>query len=120
MLAFLGFVTFTTSRGPAGPETTQLRIQDGDSFARLFERAGLADRDLLAVMEANRGEMADWDVAFACDVLARAHAAAGQNEDARQARKRARAAGEAIADPDDRRFFFEWFAGGNWHGLAAG
>ena len=64
--------------------------------------------------------MADWDVAFACDVLARALAAAGQTEHARQARERARAVGEAIADPEDREFFFEWFAGGNWHGLSAG
>ena len=55
MLAFLGFATFMASRGPAGPETIQLRIQDGDSFARLFARAGLPDRDLLAVMEAQRG-----------------------------------------------------------------
>jgi len=55
VLALLGFATFTVSRGPAGPETIQLRIQEGDSLARLFARAGLPDRDLLAVMEAQRG-----------------------------------------------------------------
>ena len=62
MLALLGFATFMVSPGPAGPETTLLRIQDGDSFARLFARAGLPDRDLLSVMEAQRG--AAFEVAF--------------------------------------------------------
>ena len=96
------------------------------TVANVYAAAGLAEaalrhaRRCLDLTEANRGEMADWDVAFACDVLARAHAAAGQSEQAWQARERARAAGEAIADPEDRKFFFEWFAGGNWHGLAAG
>ena len=96
------------------------------TVANVYAAAGLAEAALrhahrcLELTQANRAEMADWDVAFACDVLARAHAAAGQNEHARQAKKRARAAGEAIADEDDREFFFEWFAGGNWHGLSAG
>ena len=54
-LGILGLATFMVSRGPAEPESTRLRIQDGDSFARLFARAGLPDRDLLAVMEAQRG-----------------------------------------------------------------
>ena len=96
------------------------------TVANVYAAAGLAEaalrhtRRCLELTQANRAEMADWDVAFACDVLARAHAAAGQNEHARQAKERARAAGEAIADPEDRKFFFEWFAGGNWHGLSAG
>ena len=55
VLAFLGLATFMVSREPASPGTVQIRIQDGDSLASLFARAGLPDRDLLAVMEAQRG-----------------------------------------------------------------
>ena len=56
LLVVFGSVAFVTSeRPPAGPETTRLRIEDGDSIARLFAKAGLPDRDLLAVMEADRG-----------------------------------------------------------------
>ena len=55
LLAFLGFVAFMVYQGPTGPDTTRLRIEDGDSLARLFARAGLPDRELLAVMEAQQG-----------------------------------------------------------------
>ncbi len=56
LLVVVGAVAFVTSeRGPAGPETTRLRIENGDSIARLFAKAGLPDRDLLALMEADRG-----------------------------------------------------------------
>jgi len=106
--------------------TVANRARGEVTVANVYAAAGLAEaalrhaRRCLELTQANRAEMADWDVAFACDVLARAHAAAGHNEHGRQARERARAAGEAIADPEDRKFFFEWFAGGNWHGLSAG
>ena len=98
------------------------------TVANVYAAAGLAEAALhharlcLELTEANRAEMADWDVAFAYDAVARAHAAAGRNESACQAKARARAqaAGEAIADAEDRRFFFEWSAGGNWHGLSGG
>lgn len=107
-------------------DTVANRARGELTVANVYAAAGLAEaalrhaRRCLELTQANRAEMADWDVAFAYDALARAHAAAGHNENARQARERARAAGEAIADPDDRKFFFEWFAGGNWHGLSAG
>ena len=55
LLAFLGFVAFMVTLGPTGPETSRIRIQEGDSLARLFARAGLPDRELLAVMEAQQG-----------------------------------------------------------------
>ena len=55
-IAVLGALAFVIShRHDAGPETTRLRIEDGDSIARLFAKAGLPDRDLLALLEANRG-----------------------------------------------------------------
>ena len=96
------------------------------TVANVYAVAGLAEAALrharlcLELTEANRAEMADWDVAFAYDTVARAHSAAGRNESACQAKERAQAAGEAIADAEDRRFFFEWFAGGNWHGMSCG
>jgi len=34
---------------------SSLRIEDGDSLARLFDRAGVSDSELLAVMEASHG-----------------------------------------------------------------
>lgn len=54
-LAVLGAIVFVISprHGP-DPETTRLQIEDGDSIARLFAKAGLPDGDLLALMEANR------------------------------------------------------------------
>jgi len=49
----------------------------------------------------------------------RPYAAAGRHDQARDAREQARGAGAAIADEGDRAFSFEWFEGGNWHGLTA-
>ena len=54
-LAVLGSVAFVMSQRHTGPETIRLRIESGDSIARLFAKTGLPDRDLLALMEANRG-----------------------------------------------------------------
>lgn len=54
-LAVIGCAAFLLSQRPPGPETTRLQIEDGDSISRLFARAGLADSDLLALMEAQRG-----------------------------------------------------------------
>ena len=54
-LAAIGCAAFLISQRPSGPETARLRLEDGDSVARLFARAGLPDDDLLALMEAGRG-----------------------------------------------------------------
>ena len=54
-LAVLACVAFLVSRGPAAPEGTLLHVKSGESIASLFARAGLTDRDLLAVMEAQQG-----------------------------------------------------------------
>ena len=91
------------------------------TVANVYAAAGMGEEALrharlcLDLAEANLAEMADFDFAFAYDVLARAHAAAGHLDQARDAREQARAAGAAIADEGDRAFFFEWFEGGNWH-----
>jgi hypothetical protein len=76
---------------------------------------------------------ADWDIAFAHDVRARACAAVWRAEMARtvpdqqlaqqlfqeanRQRAKARELGEAIAEAEDKRMFKQWFAGGNWHGI---
>jgi hypothetical protein len=51
----------------------------------------------------------DWDLAYACEALARAHAVAG-NAEAADWKAKAHAAGDEIADPDDREHFEEDFA----------
>jgi hypothetical protein len=55
-------------------------------------------------------EIGDWDLAFAYEALARAHAVAGNAEDAERYRELAREAGAAIEDPEDREVFDADFA----------
>jgi hypothetical protein len=52
-----------------------------------------------------RGEVEDWDVAFAYEALARAHSVAGNVEEAGRCKALARERGDAIADPEDREHF---------------
>jgi hypothetical protein len=47
--------------------------------------------------------IADWDIAFAYEALARAHAIAGETEEARAMTERALEATEAIEQDEDRR-----------------
>lgn len=85
--------------------------------AELSEAALRHARRCLELTEANPDEVEDWDKAFACDALARAYAAGGDIAVAREARGQAQAAGEAIADEEDREVFLNWFRSGNWHSL---
>jgi hypothetical protein len=50
--------------------------------------------------------IADWDLAYAYEALARAHALAG-NPEAAEWKAKARAAGDEIADPEDSEHFDE-------------
>ncbi len=92
--------------------------------ASVYAAAGLGEaalrhaRRYLELAEASPEQMADWD--FAYDALARAYAAAGEMDAARQARAKAQAAAAAVADPEDRDYFLKWFESGNWHGLSKG
>jgi hypothetical protein len=54
------------------------------------------------IAEGSPGEVDDWDVPFAYEALARAHAVAGDEAAAREWLTRAKAAGEAIAEEEDR------------------
>ncbi len=93
------------------------------AVASVYAAAGLGEaalrhaRRCLDLIEANPDATEDWDTAFGYDALARAYAAGGDMAAAREAREQAQAAGEAIADEEDRNIFLSWFEGGNWHGL---
>ena len=54
--------------------------------------------------------ISDWDLAYAYEALARASSLAGDVERAASWRERARAAGDAIVDSEDREHFDEDFA----------
>ena len=59
-------------------------------------------RRCLALVESAPGEMEDWDLAAAHEALARAHATAGDSEQAARQVELGRAALAQIADADDR------------------
>lgn len=66
--------------------------------------------------ESHKGEMEDFDIAFAYECLARAHALCGHADEAKKFIALAQQAGEAIADEEDRKIFFDDFNSGNWNG----
>ena len=54
--------------------------------------------------------IADWDLAYAYEALARAHKTAGHTKDAAKFKKLARAAGDRIIEAEDREHFEEDYA----------
>ena len=52
-----------------------------------------------------RGEVEDWDLAFAYEALARAHGVAGNADEAARFKLKAREAGDGIADAENREHF---------------
>ena len=69
------------------------------------------------LVEAHADQMADWDLAFACDALARALRGQRRDRSSPSGQGGGRISGEAIADEEDRVYFMRWLEGGNWHGL---
>jgi hypothetical protein len=61
----------------------------------------------LELCEANPENMEDWDLPFAYEALARAHAIAGNAEKADRYEQKARGLGESLADPEDREHLEE-------------
>jgi hypothetical protein len=59
----------------------------------------------------------DFDWAYAYEGMARANAAGGQTEEAREFRRRAREAGEAIRGEEDRNLFFSDLDAEPWFGV---
>jgi hypothetical protein len=61
--------------------------------------------------------MQDFDIAFAHESMARAHALIGNKDDAEKYMSLAEEAGNSIADKEDREYFFKDFRSGEWKGL---
>lgn len=69
--------------------------------------------------EQHRADMQDFDLAFAYELLARAHAMQGAVEQAAAYYEKARAAGHAIQDDEDRAIFVADLTAGPWFGWSA-
>jgi hypothetical protein len=63
------------------------------------------------------GDVADFDIAYGHEALARVHALTGNLDEAARERSLAYEAGAAIADAEDRKIFEDDLAGGPWFGL---
>jgi hypothetical protein len=59
----------------------------------------------LEITERNAENVEDWELPFAYETLARAHAVAGNSDESRRFAGLARESGESIADPEDREHF---------------
>jgi len=103
---------------------TGLHHQRGEwLIARVYAELGLADP---ALRHATRcleltGEFAelmqDFDRAFAYEAVARAHALAGNQAQAREYIQLAEESGQAIGNEQDKAIFLDDFGGGEWYGL---
>lgn len=60
----------------------------------------------------------DFDIAYAHEMLARGYALTGQTEKATSSLAKAKELGNAIAGEEDRKYFFNDLAWGEWPGLA--
>ncbi len=70
----------------------------------------------MMLTERHRGEMKDFDLAYAHECLARAAALNGDRDRAARHKRQARDLGDRIADPEDKQIFDADFAGRDWHG----
>ncbi|MBM4449094.1 MAG: hypothetical protein FJ015_07655 [Chloroflexi bacterium] len=68
--------------------------------------------------KAHAAEMADFDLAYAHEALARAYALQGDIAKAKKYFDMAAKAGEAIADAESKEIFQSDFRSGNWYGVA--
>lgn len=71
----------------------------------------------LELTEAHKDHMGDFDIAYAHEAMARANALAGEADSAKKHLELAKAAGEAIADEEDKAWFMGDLDGGEWYGL---
>ncbi len=92
-------------------------------IARVYTVLGLGEAALshaercVALTGQHPELMADFDRAYALEGLARAQALRGSVQIAEELKQQARAAGEQIADLDDRRLFEGDLTAPGWHGL---
>ena len=71
----------------------------------------------MEITESHRSEMEDFDLAFAYEGLARAHALAGNLAEARKNFDLASQLGAVIADDEDRQIFMDNLKAGKWFGV---
>lgn len=71
----------------------------------------------LELTKAHKGQMQDFDIAYAYEGMARANALAGDAETAKKYLELAKSAGEDIADAEDKEWFVGDLAGGEWYGV---
>jgi len=71
----------------------------------------------MELTEAHRGEMKDFDVAYAYEGIARAQALAGRTAEASAHHQQAKVLGDTIADSEDKSIFVGDFEGGEWYGV---
>lgn len=64
-----------------------------------------------------KGQLSDFDFAFAYECMARAQALAGNQGEAQKYIEMADKAGAVIKDDEDREIFTDDFNGGEWYGL---
>jgi hypothetical protein len=71
----------------------------------------------LELTETSPGEMAPFDLAYACEAIARASALAGDEPEATRYLELAREAGTRITNTEDRQIFEDDLNSGNWYGI---
>ncbi len=70
-----------------------------------------------SITESHPDEMADFDLAYAREALARAYALAGDLKQADEHLKAAEKLGQAIMDTEDREIFLGDLNSGDWYGI---
>jgi len=71
----------------------------------------------LELTQAHANENEEFDLPFAYEAMARAHALNGDRAEAEQYIEMARQAGNSMVEEEERRVFFGEFDGGNWYGM---
>lgn len=103
---------------------TEVHLQRGAwMLARVYTVLGVAQLALqhaercLELTEQHKGDLSDFDFAFANECMARAQALTGDQAQAQKFIQLAQETGEAIKDEEDRKIFFGDFDGGEWFGI---
>ncbi|MCX6086075.1 MAG: hypothetical protein NTX94_06540 [Caldiserica bacterium] len=74
-------------------------------------------RRCMELTEKSPGEMAPFDLAYACEAIARASALAGDGHEATRYLELARESGTRIINTEDRQIFEGDLKGGDWFGI---
>ncbi|MFZ2412622.1 MAG: hypothetical protein WAW16_00140 [Candidatus Cryosericum sp.] len=74
-------------------------------------------RRCLELTETSPHDIAPFDLAYACEAIARANALAGDEHEATRYLQLARQAGSRVTATEDRQIFEGDLNGGNWYGI---